>query len=353
MTSIDELRAENKWLRDRVEALEALHALSVQREEQSWYHHSVVVSLVKQQQQTSNLETFLPVLTKTTSEMLDVDRVGVWVYTEPTPGIRCSNLYERLTSTYTQGMEVYAADYPAYFHALETDQVIAAHDAFSDPATQEFAEYLHEYNIGAMLNVPIWRNGRTVGVLCLENSGGERYWTLDEQAVARLLADILTLAMETGDRHRMEAERLAFQQQVIEAQQAILRELSTPLIPFSDHILIMPLIGTIDSGRAQQVIETLLEGVATHHATHVILDITGVRVVDTQVAGALISAAQSVRLLGAHIILTGIAPMIAQTLVHLGVDLSSITTLGSLSNGINYAIRAQKHQSTYVRKFQL
>jgi anti-anti-sigma factor len=100
----------------------------------------------------------------------------------------------------------------------------------------------------------------------------------------------------------------------------------------------MPLIGTIDSRRAQQVMETLLEGIAQHQADLVILDITGVSVVDTQVAQAFIQAAQAVRLLGAQVMLTGIQPQIAQTLVHLGVDLSNILTRGSLQAGIATAL---------------
>jgi rsbT co-antagonist protein RsbR len=142
-----------------------------------------------------------------------------------------------------------------------------------------------------------------------------------------------------AEQKRQEAEREALQQQVIDAQRSALRELSTPLIPITDDVVIMPLIGTIDSGRAQQVMETLLEGVAQHQARLVILDITGVSVVDTQVAQAFIQAAQAVRLLGAQVMLTGIQPQIAQTLVHLGVDLSGIQTQGNLQEGIRAALR--------------
>ncbi|NJP06821.1 MAG: PAS domain S-box protein [Chloroflexaceae bacterium] len=138
---------------------------------------------------------------------------------------------------------------------------------------------------------------------------------------------------------RMEADRAALQQQIIDAQREALRELSTPLIPLSDTVMMMPLIGTIDSGRAQQVMETLLDGVARQRASMVILDITGVSVVDTQVAQAIIQTAQAVRLLGAKMMLTGIRPQIAQTLVHLGVDLSGIITRGSLQAGIAAALR--------------
>jgi anti-anti-sigma factor len=132
------------------------------------------------------------------------------------------------------------------------------------------------------------------------------------------------------------------QQQIIDAQRDTLRELSTPLIPITDEVMIMPLIGTIDSGRAQMVMEALLEGVARHQARLVILDITGVAVVDTQVAQAFIQAAQAVRLLGAQVMLTGIQPQIAQTLVTLGVDLSDIITRGSLQAGIASALTATR-----------
>jgi rsbT co-antagonist protein RsbR len=146
---------------------------------------------------------------------------------------------------------------------------------------------------------------------------------------------------DVTEQRRLEHEHADLQQQIIDAQRNALRELSTPLIPVSNDVVIMPLIGTIDSGRAQQVMETLLEGVARYQATLAILDITGVSVVDTQVAQALISAAQAVRLLGAQVMLTGIQPQIAQTLVHLGVDLSSIVTRGSLQSGIAEALRLQ------------
>jgi rsbT co-antagonist protein RsbR len=145
---------------------------------------------------------------------------------------------------------------------------------------------------------------------------------------------------DVTSRKREQEEREQLQAQVISAQQAALRELSTPLIPVSDRVLVMPLIGAIDSQRAQMVMESLLEGVAEKSASTVILDITGVQVVDTQVASALIRSAQAVKLLGATVIITGIRPEVAQTLVHLGADLSAMVTRGTLQSGIAYALNA-------------
>ncbi len=153
---------------------------------------------------------------------------------------------------------------------------------------------------------------------------------------------VAVVIRDIRERKAAEAEREALQQQIIAAQREALRELSTPLTPITDNVVIMPLIGTIDSGRAQQVMESLLEGVARYQADLVILDITGVQVVDTQVAQAFIQSAQAVRLLGAQVMLTGIQPQIAQTLVHLGVDLSSIRTAGSLQDGIAVALNGKR-----------
>lgn len=142
----------------------------------------------------------------------------------------------------------------------------------------------------------------------------------------------------------IQAEREQMQAQLIKAQQDALRELSTPLIPLAEHVVTMPLIGAIDTVRAQQILERLLEGVAQHRAQVVILDITGVQVVDAQVAYALIQAAQAVKLLGAQIILTGIHPQMARTLVNLGVDLHGIITQSTLQSGIAIALQPREGQ---------
>jgi rsbT co-antagonist protein RsbR len=154
-------------------------------------------------------------------------------------------------------------------------------------------------------------------------------------AMAGISTDITAL-------RRAEEERSALQAQIIEAHRTALRELSTPLIPLAEGVLVMPIIGTLDSSRAAQLMDTLLQGVTAHGARMVILDITGVKVVDTQVANALIQAAQAARLLGAEVVLTGIGPHVATTLIGLGVDLANLTTLGTLRAGVDYALRRRR-----------
>ncbi|WP_438014420.1 PAS domain-containing protein [Sorangium sp. So ce315] len=138
---------------------------------------------------------------------------------------------------------------------------------------------------------------------------------------------------------RTEAERAALQEEIIAAQQAALRELSTPLIPLADRVVAMPLVGAIDGARAELIMETLLAGISSQSAHTAILDITGVRAVDTLVANALTRTARAAQLLGTRVVLTGVRPEVAQTLVTLGVDLAGITTLSTLQSGIAYALR--------------
>jgi anti-anti-sigma regulatory factor len=138
------------------------------------------------------------------------------------------------------------------------------------------------------------------------------------------------------------AEQQQLQDQVNQAQAALLAELSTPLIPISEHIVVMPLIGAIDARRSQQVLETLLEGINENQAQVVILDITGVAVVDTHVANGLLQAARAARLLGAEVILTGIRPEVAQAVIGLGVDMRGIVTHSTLQKGIRFAMSRQE-----------
>ncbi|MDC0721960.1 PAS domain-containing protein [Nannocystis bainbridge] len=130
------------------------------------------------------------------------------------------------------------------------------------------------------------------------------------------------------------------QQRMIAAQREALRELSTPLLPIAAGVLAVPLVGAIDAERASQIVDNLLHGIGEHRAHTAILDITGIRVMDTEVARALVQAAGATRLVGARVVLTGISPEVAQTLVTLGVDLSGIATLATLADGIAFALRA-------------
>lgn len=128
-------------------------------------------------------------------------------------------------------------------------------------------------------------------------------------------------------------------EQVIARQQEEILELSSPVVQLWDGVLAVPLIGTLDSFRTQQVTETILEAVVETRSEQVILDITGVPTVDTQVAHHLLKTVAALRLMGAEAIVSGIRPQIAQTMVHLGVDLGQVVTKARLSDALKLAFR--------------
>lgn len=127
-------------------------------------------------------------------------------------------------------------------------------------------------------------------------------------------------------------------------QRNALKELSAPLIPVFEGISVMPLVGTIDTERAKLIMENLLEGTIEHGAQVVLIDITGVPVVDTMVAHHIIQAAEAVRLVGSKCILVGIRPEIAQTIVNLGIDLGAFPTRSTLKKGIQTALEITQRQ---------
>lgn len=127
-------------------------------------------------------------------------------------------------------------------------------------------------------------------------------------------------------------------ERTVSMQKIALQELSAPLIPVFEKITIMPLIGTIDTERARLIMENLLTGVVKHRADVVLIDITGVPVVDTMVAHHIIEAAEAVRLVGARCMIVGIRPEIAQTIINLGIQLNHITTTSTLRKGMEKAL---------------
>lgn len=146
---------------------------------------------------------------------------------------------------------------------------------------------------------------------------------------------------DVTEQKEREIERQQMQQQIIEAQQRALQELSTPIIPLFDGILVMPLIGSIDTARARDVTRSLLGAVTQHRAKTVIVDITGVAVVDSGVADHLNKTIQAARLKGARTIVTGISEAIAETVVDLGINWNDLDTLPDLQSGLMAALLAQ------------
>ena len=128
-------------------------------------------------------------------------------------------------------------------------------------------------------------------------------------------------------------------ERVIRQQQDAIRELSTPVLQVRERLLILPIIGVLDTERARQLTEQLLSGIRAHRAKVVVIDTTGVPDVDVSVANHLVQTVDASRLMGASVIITGLSSKIAQTLVTIGVDLGKMQTIGDLQGGIEEAER--------------
>ena len=413
-----------------------------------------------------DLKTALEIITEIAGRALKTQRTSVWLYSADLTRLRCLDLYDMKAAGHSDGTVLEAKSYPAYFKALEKEEVIAAHDAHTDPATGEFsAVYLAPLGITSMLDVPLRLAGKVSGVLCHEHIGPKREWTLAEQNFVTALASLISMAIEMherkqaetllrqanlvmenspvvlfrwraaenwpvefvssnitnvlgytpdellsgatpfativhpddlervdrevqaysaagvdrfqqeyrlitrgGDvcwiddrtviernpegqitnyqglviditeRKQAEAERERLQQEIINAQQRAIKELSTPVIPVMDQIIVLPLIGSIDTMRATEITRTLLAGIRAHRAKVVILDITGVPLVDSGVANYLNKTIQAARLKGARTIITGVSDAVAETIVDLGLDWSKVETRADLQTGLMAAL---------------
>jgi rsbT co-antagonist protein RsbR len=139
----------------------------------------------------------------------------------------------------------------------------------------------------------------------------------------------LDIAMATiGDAY------LSPKETIIRDQQEAIREISTPVLQIRDQVLVMPIVGLVDTHRARQLTESVLKAIRARRARAVVMDVTGVPIVDSKVAKHLAQTCESARLMGATVIVTGISQEIAQTLVTIGADLSSVRTLGDLQSGV-------------------
>jgi predicted ATPase/anti-anti-sigma regulatory factor len=234
--------------------------------------------------------------------------------------------------------------------------------------------YLMERRPRSLLCLAMAHRGRRSGILYLENRSAADAFNATRVEVASFLSSQAAIAVENallvqgiqrmsdsmrqanerlesevhlrtaelerelGERERAEAEKATLHEAMLAAQEERLLELSTPLLPITDEIVVMPLIGTIDTRRAAQVLDTALSGVASSGASMLILDITGVKGVDERVARALIEAARSIGLLGAEVVITGVRAQVARTLMDLDVDMRGLSTKATLKGGIAYAI---------------
>ncbi|MFV8755166.1 GAF domain-containing protein [Nannocystaceae bacterium ST9] len=292
------------------------------------------------------LEAALGEITEAAVAMFGTTRASVWRYTDDRHAIACGDLYRLDERLHERGIEFDAADYPRYFDALLEQRLIAANDAHTDPRTAELSDvYLAPLGINSRLDAPVSVAGSMIGILSVEHTGPTRTWTATDEHFALALADLVALAIESSERRRTEDELrglvgLAEQRlETIERQRLAIADLSAPIIDVWDGILALPVVGLVDTQRSIELTERLLNRIAESGTRSVIVDLTGVDLVDTMTANHLLQMIRAASLLGTFSVLSGISPQIAQTLVQLDVDLSEITTVRNLKEALKVCLR--------------
>ncbi|MDY7042548.1 MAG: GAF domain-containing protein, partial [Chloroflexota bacterium] len=219
-------------------------------------------------------------------------------------------------------------------------QAVVVNDLSADPRAADVPDGVRVL-ASKLAELPIMIGDEVVGLLAVSRRADQEDITDQDVEVLQAVANQVTATMENA---RLLAETRSSLEQLQEAYEVqarlmeTLREMSTPIVPVTREVLVLPLVGAVNAQRAEQVIESLLTGIEERRARVVIMDITGVPVVDANVANYLLRAALAARLLGAEVILVGITPQVAQAVVGLGVDLSEIVTRSDLQSGIAYAL---------------
>lgn len=211
-----------QWSRQQRAAQSAMVTLQ-KRADQLRTQNQILIQLAKHPAiNQGHLVAAAHAVTTATACTIQVQRVSVWLYRNDNTELVCVDLFEQSHNQHSDGLVLPVAAYPAYFHALSTEDLVVAHNTQTDPRTREFVDgYLTPLAIASMLDAPIRVSGQTVGVLCIEHVGTARLWSPEDENFARSVADLLSLALEARDRMTVEA---ALRQQA-EALERALQEL--------------------------------------------------------------------------------------------------------------------------------
>ncbi|MAP13563.1 STAS domain-containing protein [uncultured Sulfitobacter sp.] len=267
--------------------------------------------------------------------VLDTDFKGIieeWLGTQVKEGVKRSDLFSDAESR-NQNRELLKA-----FSKGVRDGVTGEDFDFDDNQWDDLRAVLADVS-RERVNRGVTPTEMATFILALKTPLFKRLETLLASDHGVLIRDVILVtrlvdafAIYTNEIFILERE------QIIDRQRQEMLELSTPVVELWDRVLTLPLIGTLDSARAQEVMENLLQTILERQAEVVIMDITGVGTVDTQVAQHLLRAAAAVRLMGAECIISGISPMIAQTMVQLGIDVGTVSTRSSIRTALSDAL---------------
>ncbi|MFN8578077.1 MAG: GAF domain-containing protein [Candidatus Sericytochromatia bacterium] len=141
-------------------------------------------------------------VTEAIVQAFELERASTWLYDREKNQLECIDLYTASDKKHSSGIVLSAEDYPSYFEALKTEKTIAAHEAYNDKRTHELKDtYLKPLGIKSLLDVPIWVNGKMVGVICYEHVGDKRVWLSDEENFAFLMANFVSLSIENQSKN--------------------------------------------------------------------------------------------------------------------------------------------------------
>ena len=215
----EEMRAQEEEMRQNMEELEATQEEMRRKEKHiqnmldgekrrndiSNKNRQLVMELTKNKNiQEGNWENALEKITSSISRQLNISRCSIWMYKSKENKITCEKLYQQGTATFESGMELSGRDYPGYFEAVSSEEIIIAKDAHTHVATREFSEgYLRSLKIESMLNVPFFNEGKVAGVICCEHQNEQKDWTDEDVEFLKSCADVITVTYNTAKINQM------------------------------------------------------------------------------------------------------------------------------------------------------
>jgi diguanylate cyclase (GGDEF)-like protein len=203
----DELASLTEAINHMLQALADSQYQQRAREERYYKYSKILTQLAKRQTAKNiDLSARLQEITEAAANTLEMEYASVWVYSPGGKKLQCADLYECSTAEHKSGMEWQASDYPAYFKALRQERALATTDVRTEPKTKKMSErFLAKLGIGAMVNAPIYLNGRIVGIVCHGHKKTSRHWLIEEQNFTASIANLVALALAAWERQRSQA----------------------------------------------------------------------------------------------------------------------------------------------------